>query len=315
MKKKVNRMRIRKSLRIAVLLGGISSERNISIKSGRGIARALRNAGFDVHEILVNDKKLKGVTRENFDVAFIALHGFWGEDGGVQRLLQRRGLVFTGSGEMASMLAMNKLRSKKIFEKAGINVPRYRVLNRTAGAGHIRRAAEALGYPLVFKPLREGSSIGVVIIFQKRNADKIIRDKLRTYGRSLLEECIKGREMTVGILRGRALPIVEIRPRRGFFDFKAKYDGSTDEIPNPELDKDVEREIKAAALRAHRALGCCGFSRVDMMLGEKNVPYVLEVNTIPGFTEISLLPKAARAAGISFEKLCQRIVQSALNGT
>jgi len=308
-------MRARKNLRIAVLLGGVSSERDISIESGRCVARALKDSGFDVHEILVDDKKLKGVTAENFDVAFIALHGLWGEDGGVQKLLDKRGLVFTGSCARASMLAMDKLKSKRIFERAGINVPRYRVLNRTAGPAQIKRAAEALGYPLVFKPLREGSSIGVVIIFRKRNADKIIKDKLREYGRSLLEECIRGREMTVGILRGRALPIVEIRPKRGFFDFKAKYDGSTDEIPNPQIDKKIEKSVKEMALRAHRALGCRGFSRVDMMLSERNVPYVLEVNTIPGFTGASLLPRAARAAGISFEKLCQRIVQSALNGT
>jgi D-alanine-D-alanine ligase len=307
-------MRLKRNLRIAVLLGGISSERDISMQSGRGVARALRECGFQVSEIMVDDRKLKGVSPDNFDVVFIALHGLWGEDGGVQRLLQRRGLVFTGSGARASMLAMDKVKSKKMFERAGLNVPRYTVLAPSAGIADIRRAAARIGYPLVVKPVSEGSSIGVTIISEEKNADTIIKKKVRRFGRSLVEEWIKGREMTVGILRGKALPVVEIRPKSGFFDFEAKYDGSTDEIPNPELEARCERRIKAAAVKAHNALGCAGFSRVDMMLSEENVPFVLEVNTIPGFTETSLLPLAAKAAGITFENLCERIVKSALNG-
>lgn len=307
-------MSISKKLRIAVLLGGISSERDISIKSGQGVAQALRSSGFDVYEILVNDRKLKGLTKENFDVAFIALHGFWGEDGGVQKLLEGRGIHYTGSGQRASMLAMDKLKSRKIFKKCGLNVPRYRVIKRGAHSEEIRKASEELGLPLVIKPVCEGSSIGVDIIFEGKNVDDMIKRLLNEYGRCLMEEYIKGREMTVGILRGKALPIIEIRPKRNFFNFAAKYNGSTREIPNPSLEKKIEKEIKDAALKAHESLGCRGFSRVDLILREDNVPFVLEVNTIPGFTEVSLLPRAARAAGLTFGQLCRSIIQSAFNG-
>ena len=307
-------MRLSRKLRIAVLLGGLSSEREISIKSGRCIARALKASGFEVREVMVNDTRLAGVTKENFDVAFIALHGKWGEDGGVQRLLRRRGIPFSGSDVRSSMLAMDKIKSKRTFQGSGILIPRYEVIRRGFTGEKILKAADRLGYPVILKPVSEGSSIGVEIICGRKNVDKVTRKKLLKYGRCIMEEYIEGREMTVGILRGRALPVIEIRPKVQFFDYKAKYNGSTREIPNPSLSRKARKELKEMALAAHESLGCRGFSRVDMILSEDERPYILEVNTIPGFTEESLLPKAAHAAGISFENLCRRIVLSVFNG-
>lgn len=315
---------------VVVLMGGISPEREISLRSGNAVARALKEAGFNVTCIDVKDEKIEELDRMDIDVAFIALHGYFGEDGGVQQLLESKGIPYTGSGINASRLAMDKLATKKCFIEAGIRTPDYITVTEFQELQEIQREISKPGLPVVLKPTRNGSSIGISII-KNINDLQIGLEKAFEFGYELLvEKYIKGRELTVGILDDKALPIIEIKPAVEFYNYEAKYkdDRTKYLIVEKTLSErrntvgDSSRTIgfllpstysnaQELAVNAHKVLGCKGFSRVDMLLDDRDNLYLLEINTIPGFTEKSLLPKAAKAAGMSFPSLCEKIVDLA----
>lgn len=297
----------------AVLLGGFSNEREVSLMSGGAVADALEGAGHavrrvDVKQSFVSDGKeiLAGC-----GLAFVMLHGEFGEDGEVQHLLEGWGVPYTGSGPEASRAAMDKVQSKDAFERKGITTPRWKDCGADADPGEL--AAE-FGLPLVIKPAASGSSLGVSIVKGQEDIAAALVEAGRHRGAILAEEFITGREVTVGILGAEALPVIELLPERGFYDYDAKYsdDAGTEYLCPAPLEAQVAQAVQAEALAAHRALGCRGFSRVDMRLSGENRPYVLEVNTIPGFTSHSLLPKAAAARGMSFTELVENIAEMAL---
>jgi len=295
--------------KVAVLAGGPSSERGISIKSGLAVYNTLRHEGCRAEWLQLGktniEKTVQGVP---FDVAFIALHGRIGEDGTIQKILERMSRPYTGSGVMASRLALDKIASRKIFKKRGIPVPNYRVLNIKT----VKLPAN-FSFPVVVKPQREGSSIGLSLARNKREFRRACKKALEYSRKIIVERFIKGREITVGILGKRALPVVEIVPKQAFYDFYAKYkDGETEYKIPASLPRRLYKEAQTLGLEAYDALNCCDFSRVDMLLDENNKIYVLEVNTIPGLTKRSLLPKAAAASGIGFSSLCLKILELAL---
>ncbi|HVM62137.1 MAG TPA: D-alanine--D-alanine ligase [Verrucomicrobiae bacterium] len=297
-----------KQLKIAVLMGGPSAEREVSLRSGTAVANALAAGGARVVPMDIRDATF--TIPADVDVAFLALHGTFGEDGSLQRILDDRGIVYTGSGPEASARAFDKIAAKQAFVAAGVPTPAYEVFE----VGQLPRSRVArLGFPLVVKPSRQGSSVGISIVEQGDGLDAACELAGRYDPRLLAEQFVSGRELTIGILDGRALPVVEIRPKKGFYNYQAKYTkGATEYLAPASLDRNIESQAKAMALRAHDCLGCRDYSRVDLMLSAVGELFVLEVNTIPGFTETSLLPKAARAAGIEFPELCARLVQLAL---
>lgn len=317
-------------VRVAVLMGGVSSEREVSLKTGRKIAQALdreryevvrleieRGAGSqaDAHGSPPGDELIPLLTDgRRPDVVFIALHGRYGEDGTVQGLLDLLGIPYTGSGVLASALAMNKAVSKKLMLAEGIRTPPF-VLVRDRDEGMAR--ASELPLPLVVKPNREGSTIGVTIVRQADQLPSALELAFRYDTEVLVEQFIEGTEITAGVLGNDnpcVLPLVEIVPRSGFYDYESKYTpGATEEIVPARIPEARAREACELAIRAHKALGCRGMSRVDMICGRDQV-WVLEVNTIPGMTETSLLPRAAAAAGMSFAELVGRLVELALEG-
>ncbi len=298
-------------MRIGVLMGGASSEREISLKSGKAVCEALRSLGREAVGIDIQkpDKNYVSDLLRSYDidVAFIALHGEFGEDGKLQAILEEMRIPYTGSGVKASALAMDKIASHKLFLGAGLNVPAYRVLEN-------RKDAHLGNFPLVVKPATGGSSIGLSIVDTAKELRQAL-DLAFTYARRVIvEEYIKGKEITVGILEDSALEPIEIRPRSRLFDYKAKYEyGQTEYIVPAKLPVKTIALLKKTALAAHTGLGCSFFSRVDIMLDVDNRPFVLEVNTIPGFTATSLLPKAALQKGIAFPELVWRICRYALS--
>ncbi|MDD5044746.1 MAG: D-alanine--D-alanine ligase [Candidatus Omnitrophica bacterium] len=297
--------------KIGVLLGGPSAEREISLKSGRAVYKALSDAGYDVVLIDIVDDDIKSnailLKESAIDVAFIALHGHFGEDGPMQSILEELDIPYTGSGPMASKLAMDKIASRKIFKSRGLSVPKCLEVDDKA-----YRMDDALSLPVVVKPATNGSSIGLSIVENKNDFAKALETALSLDSRAIVEEYIKGREFTVGILNEKALPVIEVKPHNKFFDFEAKYkSGMTDYIVPAQIDERLSERAKEVGLAAHRALGCRGFSRVDMILGSDDNFYVLELNSIPGLTETSLLPKAARCVGIDFLKLCLILIEGA----
>ncbi|MBI3269961.1 MAG: D-alanine--D-alanine ligase [Planctomycetes bacterium] len=301
-------------MRVAVLMGGFSSEREISLRSGAAVADALRSRGFTVLPVDVRDERVEELAPGCCDAAFVALHGRFGEDGGIQTLCEARELPYTGSGPRASRLALDKVQAKELFVAAGLSTSPWRVCPASEGCERARAGLASLGLPVVVKPRAEGSSVGVSIVREAAALDAALTEAWRFGPDALVERFVAGAELTVGILGERALPLVELRPRREFFDYQAKYqDTRTEYVVAPPLDPEATRRVQEAGLGAHRALGCKGFSRVDVMLPATGEPMLLEVNTIPGMTERSLFPKAARAAGISFAELCDRLVQEALS--
>lgn len=310
--------------RVGVLMGGLSAEREISIKSGNAVRAALLNKGIDAvpvelemaqnvngYRSYVTDK----IRSSNIDIAFIALHGEFGEDGSIQKILEEIKIPYTGSKVDASSLGMDKVRSKAIFESSNIPVPRYKVIRRPDLDKHpvARVYFKELGSSLVIKPSCEGSSIGLSIIEKEDNLQEALANAFKYSGDVIIEEYVQGREITVGILEDKALPIVEIMPKKKFFDFEAKYQKGLTEYAVPaSIEKAKYIECQKTGLLAHKALGADFFSRVDMILTGSGVPVVLEVNTIPGLTEVSLFPKAALAAGIDFESLILKIMEPIL---
>ena len=297
---------------IGVLMGGCSSEREVSLRSGAAVAEALRSIGHKVVEIDLKSEDGREFEDVHMDVAFIALHGRFGEDGRLQQILQRRGIPYTGSGPEASRAAMDKVEAKRLFKLKSVETPPHRVIARGDSVDLMEHAARALGYPVVMKPRAEGSSVGVTVHEDRATLLDGAAECFRHDPIGLMEKFIVGRELTVGILDGRALPVIELRPKSRFFDYDAKYRSpDTQYIVNPPLTELDRRRVQKTARDAHEALGCEGMSRVDLILTPFCSVHVLEVNTIPGLTERSLLPKAARAAGIEFPQLCWQITELA----
>lgn len=295
-----------KPKKIAVLKGGPGSEREVSLATGRGVAKALRSRGVEVFEVDVRDETFQ--LPEGTDLAFIAIHGTFGEDGQIQKILEQRDVPYTGDGVTESWLAFDKIESKKKFDAAGVTTPKWQTIQANQ--------KPTFPVPLVIKPPRQGSTVGVYII---KSADQISEALAQAgkYDRELLvEEFVPGRELTIGILGDRALPILEIIPKGGFYDFTNKYPflnpkagGGAEHVCPAKIEPALTREIQDLAVAAHRALGLRVYSRVDVILSANGRPSVLEVNTIPGMTEASLLPEAAAAAGISYPDLCLRIIE------
>jgi len=299
--------------RIAVLMGGVSGEREVSLKSGRAVASALRERRHQVVEVDLTEESIEPVRQVNPDLAFIMLHGRFGEDGAVQALLERAGIPYTGSDALASRAGMNKMASKCYFITHDVPTPPFKLLRAEDGPNRAGEAAREVGLPLVVKPIRQGSSLGVTVARRMEEVERGLSVAFQYDQHALLERYIQGREFTVGVLDGAALPVIELRYSRPFFTYEAKYsDATTEYDTRPDLAPDMYDRLQAIAVAAHNALGCRHFSRVDMMLEWDGCPYVLEVNTIPGFTERSLFPLAARTAGISFPDLCERIAEMAL---
>lgn len=323
-------------LKIGVLMGGLSSEREISLRSGRAIANSLERLGFRVERIdlrpeahrlgpqereLLKNQRLKPVVphllseflrKKRFDCLFLALHGGIGENGAIQGFLEVMGIPYTGSGIMASSLAMDKLTSKRLFKSAGLNVADFMIIDDRYDEKEI---VNRLGLPLVVKPTEEGSSVGVSIVEAASELSGAIAEAKR-YGQCIVEKYIKGKEIHVGVLGDRAIGAVEVRPKERFYSYKAKYTpGMTEYIIPPEIPEAMLQRALQAGLLAHRALGCRGATRVDLIITDRGEPFVLEVNTIPGMTETSLLPKIAASVGISFDDLVKEILFDALKKT
>jgi D-alanine-D-alanine ligase len=298
-----------------VLLGGMSSEREVSLRTGEAVLAALRERGHDVIPIYVDGDVDVAVRQEQIDVAFIALHGRLGEDGCVQGLLELLGIPYTGSDVMASALAMHKGKAKELFRLHNLPTPAYYALT-AADLADLPAIHGDFGMPCVVKPVHEGSSVGVTICTREDELQPAIERALCFDDEILVERYIAGKEISVAILEDRALGAVEIAPREGFYDYANKYTrGATDYFVPPRLSPERYRGVLAQALRAHLALGCRGATRVDMIVSDSGNEYLLEVNTVPGLTPTSLLPKIADAAGISFGELCELMLAGARLGS
>jgi len=297
--------------KIGVILGGRSAEREISLSSGRAIYQALAERGHRVVKIGEDGPIEDTLLAAKIDVAFIALHGRYGEDGTFQRFLEDKQIPYTGSRPLASKQALDKAAAKEIFKEKGIPTPEYLLVDLGISAiEHLEKELSGkINFPVVLKPVDEGSSIGLSIVRTLTELKPAVERALGYSSRLLIEKYISGREITVGILAGAPLPVVEIIPRQGHYSFQAKYTkGMSDYFVPADLSPAVYREVQLIALKAHQALGCSDFSRVDLRVDPDNRPWVLEVNTIPGFTPSSLLPKAAQAVGIGFGDLCEQIL-------
>ncbi len=306
-----------KKKKIAVIMGGKSGEREVSLRSGKRILQSLKSQGFKAIQLDSDDNLIDNLKKNKIDIAYIALHGRYGEDGTIQGLLEQYGVPYTGSKILASALGMNKVAAKRIFDSCGIPTPKFIAIDN---ASDLKKQCEIIRnvfpFPLVVKPVSEGSSLGVSIIKDEEKLEKIVIDTVKKFCDVFIEEFIKGKEVTVGIIgKGEditALPILELKPKNEFYDFEAKYSaGGTDFILPAKLPKDLYRHVQDTALAAHKALGCYGVSRVDFIVAGNHTPYVTEVNTIPGMTDRSDLPAEAENAGISFDELVVKILESA----
>lgn len=292
-------------------MGGPSTEREISLKSGKAVYHALKEQGLDVVALDITDNSLNKIEQVKLSCAFIALHGKFGEDGTIQKFLESLDIPYTGSGVMASYLCLDKIASRRILKQFGIPVPEHYILNRKFWGRHL--PGLKLNFPVVVKPSSQGSSIGVTFVNNRRNLIPALKLAFKYDQAIIIEKYIRGREITVGILEDRALPVVEIVPKKRFFDFQAKYEkGKSDYVVPAKLPQEYYRQAQRIGLLAHKVLGCRDFSRVDMILAKAG-PVILEVNSIPGLTSTSLLPMAAEAFGVTFGELCLKIVQSAIS--
>jgi D-alanine-D-alanine ligase len=297
-----------RTLRVVVLAGGSGAEREVSLQSGRAVYEALRRAGFEPLLRDVGPADLSALDC-GADFFFLALHGEFGEDGAVQRELERRGLLYSGSGAAASRLAMDKAATKQRVEALGLPTPSWRLV-------HTAEVASITSFPTpaVVKPVASGSSVDLTIARSAGALAAAAGKLVERYGQALVESYIRGRELTVGVLGDQALPVCEIRTKREFYDYQAKYvDGDTQYVFDIDLPDKLLRRVREMSLRVHNGLGCRVFSRMDWMVdGATLEPFFLEINTIPGFTSHSLVPKAAGRVGISFEQLCERIIALSL---
>lgn len=299
--------------KIAVLSGGPSSEHEISLASGRNVAGGLRIQGHRIEEITVGKDGSFSIPPEeltSFDICFIAMHGPYGEDGTIQAILESIGVPYTGSDAKASFLGMDKIASRSIWLHRGLPVVPFEVVRSEI---HAQGLPERFPLPLVFKPFNQGSSVGVSIVKSEDQIKKAYEAAASFSVPVMVDRYIQGREINAGILGEEPLPLIEIVPKKEFFDYEAKYNPSlADEITPAPLDRQTTERIQEVALRAFKALGCRGFARVDLFLGEDGEIYLSEINTIPGLTENSLFPKEAKAAGIEFPQLLEKIIYESL---
>lgn len=309
------------SKRVAILMGGKSLERDVSIRSGRNVSRALTELGFAVFDLDVDETLMATLKRLHPDLVYIALHGKYGEDGTIQELLEILDIPYTGPGVLASTLGFNKVLSKELFLREHIPTPSFFTLSAATfqemGALDVFPEVEKkIGFPLVIKPAAQGSALGVKVVANAAEVAPAVMSALGYDDRVLIEQFIKGTEITVSILGNEdleALPIVEIVPKSGVFDFDARYTmGATEFYIPARLDTETAERARGVALRTHGVLGCQNVSRVDIIVDAQGNPYVLELNISPGMTDTSLLPLAAQAAGISFNDLVARLVDLAL---
>lgn len=291
--------------KIAVLMGGPGSEREVSLATGRGVAKALRSLGAEVVETDVRDENFQ--LSPDVDLAFITIHGTFGEDGQIQKILERRGIAYTGDGASESESAFDKIRTKQKFQEHGVVTPPWEVIHPGQ--------RPTIPVPIVVKPAREGSTVGIVIVKNENELESAIAEASKYDRELLIEKFVSGRELTIGILGDQALPIIEIIPKGGFYDFNNKYPflnpqagGGAKHVCPAKIDAEKTKEVQQLALRAFRAAGLQVYGRVDVILPDHEPATVLEINTIPGMTEASLLPEAAAAAGINYTDLCARII-------
>lgn len=303
--------------RIGVLMGGSSSEREVSLRSGTAVYNSLRRRGYNAVAIDVGPDICGILKQERVEIAFLVLHGGYGENGSIQGLLEVIGIPYTGSGILASALSMDKEASKKIFLYHGIPVPPFIVLSEDY---QIIKSSDQQIFtcpfemPWVIKPAEEGSSLGVSIVKEGSDIASALKDAFSLGKRVIIERYIEGREIQVGILNNRILGSIEVRPKEEFYSFKAKYTpGLTEYISPPEIEGDVLKRVEDLGLKAHIALGCRGATRVDTILSSAGEVYVLEVNTIPGMTETSLLPKIAKQSSLEFDDLVEEILKDVIN--
>ena len=296
-------------MKVAVILGGKTAEREVSLKSGALVLAALRARGMDAHAFDPAEQGIEALIAGRYERAFIALHGRFGEDGTLQGALEWVGLRYTGSGVLGSALAMDKLRAKRLWMAEGLPTPAFEILDAQSD---FRAVANRLGLPLMVKPVNEGSSIGMSKVRAAGDLEEAYALAVN-YDRAVIAEAfVEGSELTAGILGDEALPLIRLETPRDFYDYQAKYvaDDTRYLIPCG-LPAAREREIQQLCLQAFRALGCSGWGRVDLMLDQGGGPWLLEVNTAPGMTDHSLVPMAARAAGLTYEDLCVRILEQA----
>ena len=308
------------NLTVLVLRGGPSAEREVSFAGGKAVAAALRKAGHSVIEADIAPEDLSALEKHPCEVVFPVLHGTFGEDGELQEILEKRNITYAGSDSISSRLAMDKYRAKAAFTQAGLQTAESILipdLNENQNGPReiepeIKAALEQIGIPCVVKPNCQGSSVGVVIAQHEDEAAQAIVQSLTEYGDCLIERFIAGRELTVSILDGRALPVLEIRPKQAFYDYQAKYiDDNTEYLFEMGLDEGFLQNLQADAKKAFEVLGCRDFGRVDFLMDQQERTFLLEINTIPGFTDHSLLPKAAGRAGMDMTQLCDKIVRMA----
>ncbi len=294
------------SKKVGVLMGGLSSEREISLITGNAVASALRRKGINVLEIDVGHNIASELTNQGVDIAFLALHGTYGEDGSIQGLLEYARIPYTGSGVLGSALAYDKIKSKEIFIANNIPTPAYQIFYKGS------TAVRTLDFPLVVKPNRQGSSLGIHIVKSEEDWTPALEDAFSYSDEVLIEKFIEGRLLAVGMRQSKALPIVEIRPKSEFYDYSAKYtSGETQYICPAELTAEEKAACEEVSIKVLRALQGRGIPRIDIILDSKGVPYVLEMNTIPGMTATSLLPMGASSAGIEFDELVFEILMTA----
>jgi D-alanine-D-alanine ligase len=297
--------------KVAVLYGGRSAEREVSLRTGAGCAEALRQKGYDAVLVDVDLEVAARLRQLRAEVAFIALHGRFGEDGAIQGLLESMGIPYTGSGVLASALGMDKVFSKLLFHDHGIPTAEHRVFAHQAIAG-VTVADLPFGLPAVVKPAAEGSSVGVHIVHEAGELGPALADAASFHGEVIVERYLRGTEVNVAVLDGRALGAIEIVPSREFYDYTAKYTpGMTQYFFPARLPPEVTRRVCQEAESAHAALGCAGVTRVDFIVTADGTPFILEVNTMPGMTATSLVPKIAAGIGLSFADLCERLLESA----
>ncbi len=302
-------MKFTSGTRVGVLYGGLSAEREVSLKSGEAIGKALQELGFTVIMIDVDRNIVARLKEARVDVAYIALHGVYGEDGSIQGVLEYLKIPYTGPGIMASSIAMHKVMTKRVLLSYDIQTPDYTIPD----IGSAEVVVPSGGYPLVVKPVAEGSSLGMSVVTDAANLDPALAQARKFSRQIMIESYVAGVELTAAVLQGEALPLIEIRPRDGVYDYKAKYTkGFTEYLVPAPIDESVTRKVQELALASVRALGCGrGAVRVDFRLDMDNQPQVIEINTVPGMTETSLLPQAAAAEGMDFVTLIDRIIQGA----
>lgn len=297
--------------KIGVLMGGMSAERAVSLKSGEAIAAALSRLGYQQIPILVDQNIPETLKRERIEVAFIALHGRYGEDGAIQGLLEIMHIPYTGSGVTASALAMNKIASHDVFRAHQLPLPPAFILEEKM-APHFQIASLDFGFPVVVKPVSEGSSIGVSIVQKEDDMIGALKNAFAYGTKVIIEKYISGKEVHVGILNNRPLGAIEVQPKGAFYDYSAKYiPGLSAHVFPAALPRDIYQAVLDLGLQAHEVLGCCGYSRVDLLLKDGMDPLLLEVNTLPGMTETSLMPEMARGIGIDFDPLVEQILETA----